>query len=94
MTFFRILWGFNALIALVVLFFFFWGIADGTVSSFNIGIWLILLGLVAGVLLGSRWLRAQNRTGLANGLLCILAIPGLLYLLFLLVLIVSEPRWN
>ncbi len=94
MNFFRILWGFDAVIALVVLFFFCWGIADGTVSSFNIGIWLLLLAFVAGVLLGSLWLRARQRPGLANGVLSILALPGLFYLLFLLVLLFSNPRWN
>jgi hypothetical protein len=35
---FRLLWGFDALIALVVLCFFFVGLADGSVSSFNRGL--------------------------------------------------------
>jgi len=33
---FRLLWGFDALIAAIFVGFFFWGLADGTVSSFNI----------------------------------------------------------
>jgi hypothetical protein len=49
---FRILWGFDLLIALVVVFFFFWGLSDGTVSAFNIGLWLVLLLGVQGCRLG------------------------------------------
>ena len=33
---FRFLWGVDALIAAIFVGFFFWGLADGTVSSFNI----------------------------------------------------------
>ncbi|MBV6441905.1 MAG: osmoprotectant transporter permease [Haliscomenobacteraceae bacterium CHB4] len=94
MTFFWILWGFDAIIALVVLYFFFIGLADGSVSSFNMGLWLILLAVVAAVLLGSLWLKSQEYTGWAKGVLCILAVPGFLYLLFLLIVIIGKPRWN
>lgn len=94
MTFFWILWGFDALIALVVLYFFFIGLADGSVSSFNMGLWLFLLAAVAAILLGSLWLKSHDRTGLAKGVLCILAVPGFLYLLFVLVVLITKPRWN
>ena len=33
---FRFVWGVDALIAAIFVGFFFWGLADGTVSSFNI----------------------------------------------------------
>jgi multisubunit Na+/H+ antiporter MnhF subunit len=45
-TMFRILWGVDVVAALVALAFFFIGIEDGTVSSFNIMLWLALLGAV------------------------------------------------
>lgn len=94
MTFFWILWGFDAIIALVVLYFFFVGLADGSVSSFNMGLWLTLLAVVAIVLWGSLWLKSHGRIGFAKGVLSILAVPGFLYLLFLLVVLIGKPRWN
>jgi hypothetical protein len=89
---FRILWGFDVTIALVVVFI--WGLFDGTVSAFNIGIWLILLVGVGGVVWGSWKLRAAGHSRPAVGLLLVLAIPGFLYLLFLLVVLIGRPRWN
>lgn len=94
MTFFWILWGFDAIIALVVLYFFFIGLGDGSVSSFNMGLWLMMLAAVAAILFGSLWLQSHNRLSLAKGILSILAVPGFLCLLFLLVVLVSKPRWN
>lgn len=94
MIYFWILWGFVAIIALVVLYFFFIGLADGSVSASNMGLWMAMLSVVAAVLLGSLWLKSQERLGLAKGVLCILAVPGFLYLLFLLLVIIGKPRWN
>lgn len=94
MAFFWILWGFDACIALVALYFFFIGLGDGSVSSFNMGIWLIVLGGLAVILVGSLWLKGMGKLLLAKGLLGILAVPGLLYVLFMLLVIVSNPRWN
>ena len=92
MAFFWILWGFDACIALVALYFFFIGLGDGSVSSFNMGIWLIVLGGLAVILVGSLWLKGMGKLPLAKGLLGILAVPGLLYVLFMLLVIVSNPR--
>jgi len=82
------------LVAAVVVYFFLVGLADGSVSSFNAGLWLGLLALVAGALLGGTLLRARGHTGAAVAVLAILAVPGLLYGLFLLLLLVTQPRWN
>lgn len=94
MTFFWILWGFDAVIALVVLYFFFIGLADGSVSSVNMGLWLFLLSVVAAILSGSLWLKSHDKIGLAKGVLCVLAVPGFLYLLFILVVLIGKPKWN
>lgn len=93
MTFFWILWGFDAIISFVVLYFFFVGLGDGTVSSFNMGIWLILLAVVGIVMVGSLLLK-PHYLWLAKALLCIMAIPGFIYTLFLLFIIIARPRWN
>ena len=94
MNLFRILQAFGALVAIAVFGFFLVGLADGTVSSFNIGLWLVLLGVAGGVMWGSHWLHTHEKPGLAKALLLVLAVPGVLFLLFLLVILVSEPRWN
>ncbi|MHC1728151.1 MAG: osmoprotectant transporter permease [Syntrophobacteraceae bacterium] len=91
---FWLLWAIDAVIASVALFFFFAGLADGSVSSFNMDLWITLLLTLAAVAGGSLWLKSLGRRGLATILLLILALPGLIYALFLLVLIVSGPRWN
>lgn len=89
-----IVWGFDALIAAVFLFFFVAGLANGRVSSFNIGLWsAVLLGL-AGIVAGSLQLRSKGRLRPAMGVLLILAIPGLLGVLFFLVVLITHPRWN
>lgn len=91
---FWVLWSIDVLAALVVLFFFLAGVADGSVSSFNIGIWTILLAVVAAVVCGGWWLRSSGRTGLAAMVLSILAVPTLLYMLFMLLVITSGASWN
>jgi hypothetical protein len=92
--FLRLLIAFDAIVAAVVLYFFFWGVSDGTVSSFNIGLWSGLLGATALSLGGGYYFYANGNRVLALLLLLILAIPGFLYLLFLLFIIIAQPRWN
>lgn len=91
---FRLLFIFDLLVAAVVFFFFFWGVSDGTVLSFNIGMWLGLLAALAGVLAGGYFLHANGYRVLAILVLLIPALPGLLYLLFFLFLLIAQPRWN
>ena len=73
---FWMLWGVDALIALVFVYFFLVGLGDGSVSSFNIGLWLVTLACLAAVVGGSLVLRANQRSGLAVTLLLVLAVPG------------------
>lgn len=91
---FWFLWGIDALIAAIILYFFFAGLADGSVSMFNIGLWLAIIAALAGVVGGSLWLRSTGRRSLASIVLLILAVPGVLFALFFVVLILSHPRWN
>lgn len=88
---FRVLWAFDALIALVFVYFFFVGLGDGSVSSFNAALWAgILFGLGA-VLFGSYWLRAAGWTGAAMAVVLALALPGILSGLLLLAVISVHP---
>jgi hypothetical protein len=92
--FFWILWGFDALIALVFVMFFIWGLADGSVSSFNILLWLGILAALGGILGGSSWLRNAGRQRAAKAVLMTLAFPGAMAVLFFLIVLIAQPRWN
>lgn len=94
MSFFWILWGFDALITLVVLYLFFAGLFDGSVSSYNALIWAILLLAVGAIMLGSLWLKSVNLLLLAKIFLWLLATPGILAILYALMILIAKPRWN
>jgi hypothetical protein len=47
---FKILWGIDAIIALVFVYFFVVGLGDGSVSSFNMLLWISTLFTLSGVL--------------------------------------------
>lgn len=91
---FWIPWSIDVVIAVVFVFFFFVGLADGSVSSFNMGLWLLALTALAGVVGGSVALRAAARLQAATALVMILAIPGVLVGLLFLAMIVVPVRWN
>lgn len=74
--------------------FFIVGIGDGSVSSFNMSLWLSILALAAALLFVGHRLHSHGRTGLAIAALAILAVPGLVFGLFALTMIVNPPHWN
>ena len=94
MTTFWILWIFNALVALVPVYFFFVGLGDGSITSRNIGMWAIILLIVALILGGTMFLKTQNQLTIAKGILIVTAIPGVLALLYMLIVMTSKTRWN
>ena len=91
---FWIPWAVNAVVASVLLFFFLWGLADDSVSSFNIGLWLLMLGVAAVVLGGSLALKAADSVKLAKALVMVFAIPGVVLGLFFAVIVLVPGRWN
>jgi hypothetical protein len=93
-TTFWIAWSIDLIAALILVYFFFVGLADGSVSSFNMALWLLLLGVAAVVVGGSLALRAASRVGLATMLVMVAAVPCTLLGLFFLVLITVPARWN
>ena len=84
----------DALVAAIFLYFFLIGIADGTVSSFNIILWLGIIGGLGAVLGGGFFLRRSGRNVAAMCLLALVAVPALLSALGLVVILLSNPRWN
>lgn len=94
MALYRVTWGVAVIVAAIGVAFFAIGIADGTVSSFNIAIWIALLGGLAVVVFGSRALRQRGRTGAAIALAALLAVPAILFGALLVIAMVSGVRWN
>ena len=91
---FQILMGLDIIAAAIVAYFFMIGLADGTVSDFNIGLWMGILLAIAAVFAGGLTLRRAAWPKLANAVLALLAVPTLLYGLFIVVVLVSGERWN
>lgn len=94
MTLFWILWSFSALMALVPIYFFFIGLADGSITSRNLGLWGVLLLIVAAILIGSMWLMRHDHIGWAKIVLLFAAVPGLLVILYFLIVMTSGAKWN
>ena len=91
---FKIVYGFDALVAIIILYFFFIGITDGTVSRFNALLWLATIAVLAFVMFGSIWFNHRNYTILSYATLLVIAIPALLFLLYFLIAIFGGGRWN
>jgi hypothetical protein len=87
-------WGIALIVTALFLYFFVIGLADGSVSSFNIALWMVILLGVASVTGGSLLLKNSGRPGLAILLALVLAVPGLLALIFLLAVLITTTRWN
>ncbi|WP_380876427.1 osmoprotectant transporter permease [Sphingomonas sp. DBB INV C78] len=88
------LFAFDAVLAAVLLLFFFVGITDNSVSGSNIGLWLAMLAGAACILGGGWWLRARAHGPAATGLLLVPALPGLIYFGFVLMMVVMQPSWR
>src|SRR4051794_5026844 len=69
----------NAITLAVLFFFFMWGLSDGTVSSFNILLWLAMLGIPSATLLGG-WVQwGKGNHAFAMILLLLPSFPALLF---------------
>lgn len=83
-----------AAVLAVAVYFFAIGIADGSVSSFNILLWLIVLVCLGCIVAGGYGLNANGQRRTATALLAVLAVPGIVAAIFILALIVFQPNWN
>jgi hypothetical protein len=90
----RILFATGWLTLGTILFFFLWGVSDGTVSPANILPWAGIVALPSAILWGAMALRARGRTGAAMALASVLAVPAVLAVVVILVLIIAPPRWH
>ncbi len=94
MKLFRLCLTIDALALLVLSYFFLVGLSDGSVSSFNIALWLPLVCVPAAVVWAGLHLKARGRRGAATAVLAVIAVPGLLiggWMLLLVVLFATHP---
>jgi hypothetical protein len=91
MKLFRILFAFDALCFLGLLYFFVTGIGTATPGSGFIEAWIPLLLVPAAVLAVAWVLKRGGRTTGANVLLALLAAPFLLYGLFVGLFVLLDP---
>ena len=84
----------SALTTVVAVTFFVIGVGDGSVSSFNLALWLGLLSAMGLSLWGGHALRARGRSSLAIAALAVTAVPGVFAALFILLVLITQPHWN
>ena len=82
-------WGVAAVIMAITIIGLPWARA-----AFNIGVWMGMLSAVAALLGGGIALRAYGRRVLANVIRALLAAPGALYALLVLLIVVMQPNWR
>ena len=78
----------------VAFFFFFWGVTDGTVAGDNLLLWLGLLALVCGPVVGGVMLRRAGHRVASLLLLAVPAVPSLFAGLLMLIMLVNPPNWH
>jgi len=94
MILFGTLFAINLAAALVAFAFFIVGLADGTVTTFNILIWAGLLGLLFSMPWAAWLVRLRGRKRLGTVLLLPVAVVATVGAVVMLVLIASAPSWQ
>ena len=89
---FWISWAIDGAVALVFAYFFVVGLGDGSVDSFNIVLWIVILLVLTGVLAGGLALKTFERPGLATLLVVAFAVPSVLIGLFMLALLFTPAH--
>lgn len=94
MMLFATLFALNVAVALVAFGFFIIGLADGTVTTFNILIWAAMMGVLFSAPMAGWLLRLRGQRRLATVVLLPLAAVAVLGALAMLVLIVAPPSFR
>ena len=90
MKLYRFLLVFDGLAFALLLFFFASGLGTATNDDY-VTVWLPLLLIPGAVIAGALMLHGKGKTGIAKLLLGLLAVPGVLYLLFILMSSATMP---
>lgn len=93
MNWYKVLFAFDLLVLLVLIYFFADGLrysAPGAMPA----IWLPILAVPIAMLAGAWALRSNGKNKLAMGLILLLAIPPALFSLFFGLLLAANPSWH
>lgn len=60
----------------------------------NLAVWCLLMAALAAILGGSLWLCGHGQPGIAKAALVIVAVPALLYGLYIAFAVIAKPKWN
>lgn len=93
MSWYRVLFAFDLLVVLVLIYFFAEGRRYGEPGA-TLAIWLPILALPVAMLISAWAMRAKGRNKLAMALILLLAIPPALFALFFGVLLAANPSWH
>ncbi|PLX40355.1 MAG: osmoprotectant transporter permease [Hyphomicrobiales bacterium] len=74
--------------------FFMIGLKDGSIGPENIGLWGLIFAVLALIVGGGSWLQSAGHHVLSLLLLMVLAVPGLLSGLFILLFALSGTQWR
>jgi hypothetical protein len=91
---FWIPWGIAAVVTSVVVYFFLVGLSEWINLVFQRGSLDAALAGYPGVTAGSSVLKNSGRPGLGALLSLVLALPGLLAGIFMLLILITQSRWN
>ena len=91
--FYKALLAIDLIAAAVLLFFFVWGLSDGT-AYYALGTWLVILAAVGGLIWASLVLHRKGHKAASLMLLMPVAWPAFFYGLFILTVLILQPRWN
>jgi hypothetical protein len=91
---FPLLFAFDGLIAAILVYFFATGLSDGSVSSFNLGLWLGMLAGIVVIFGGAILAQSRGYPKIAIAVLLLPIVPAALFVIFVGALIIIQPRWN
>ena len=95
---FWFLWGVDAIATAIFVYYFFVGLGDNSISSFNARFWYTTLVVLPCLLLGSLLLYVTHHAMVAKLMLIPLALPSLFYAAVLVYLYIASSgkntRWN
>lgn len=96
MIFYRVLWYFCLLMFTIAFFFFLEGLGTAiSTPDLNFYLaWFLILGILGGTMLGGAYFKSKNRLLLAKLMLAGPALLGCIYLLWIILALGSEARWN
>jgi hypothetical protein len=91
---FYIILAIDTLVPIIAIFYFFVGLADGSVSSRNMLLWIVLLAALVLLWLACLYLYKAGWIKLAWTIAILLGLPAMIGLLYILMIMFGNVRWN